>query len=126
MISSICARNGKAAHNTATGESNRSDGTGATWDRYSKNDEYSSAWLRVSQGLADKAKEEFVTRLAKYLSINDSSTLNALIEQASSFGFSTEKDVSQYSELAVVHGARIERPELQAILSKPDMPTGRR
>ncbi|MDN6320432.1 MAG: DUF4123 domain-containing protein [Marinobacter sp.] len=75
------------------------------------------------QGLADKAREEFVTRLATYLSINDSPKLNALIQQASSFGFSTEKDVSQYAELAVVHGPRIKHPELQAILSKSDMPT---
>lgn len=76
------------------------------------------------EGLADKAKEEFVTRLAKYLSINDSSKLNGLIHKAGSFGFNTEKDVSQYAELAVVHGARIEHPELQAILSSPDMPAG--
>lgn len=84
-------------------------------------------WFMLSdhhlQGLADKAREEFVARLAKYLSINNSFRLNALIQQASSFGFSTEKDVSQYAELAVVHGTRIEHPELQAILSKPDMPT---
>ncbi|QBM17782.1 hypothetical protein MARI_19030 [Marinobacter sp. JH2] len=78
------------------------------------------------QGLADKTKDEFVTRLAKYLSINDSSKLNGLIQQASSFGLNTEKDVSQYAELAVAHGARIEHPELQAILSKSDIPTGRR
>lgn len=75
------------------------------------------------QGLADKASDEFATRLAKYLSINDSSRLKALIQQASSFGFSTEKDVSRYAELAVVHGTRIEHAEVRAILSKSDMPT---
>jgi|SRR5690554_334260 len=81
---------------------------------------------RHIQALADKAREEFVTRLARYLSISDSSRLNALIQKANSFGFSTEKDVSRYTELAVVHGARIEHPELQTILSKSDMPTGTR
>lgn len=76
--------------------------------------------------LANRAKDEFVTKLARYLSLNDSCRLNALVQQASSFGFRTEKDVSRYAELAVVHGERIKHPELQAILSSSEMPAGMR
>jgi hypothetical protein len=78
------------------------------------------------EALAAMAKDEFVTRLAQYLSLNDASRLNALIQQASSFGFRTEKDVSRFAELAVVHGERIEHPEFQAILSSSEMPAGMR
>lgn len=78
------------------------------------------------EALAAMAREEFVTRLARYLSLNDSCRLNALIQQASSFGFRTERDVSRFAELAVVHGERIEHPELQAILSSTEMPAGMR
>lgn len=76
--------------------------------------------------LAAMAKEDFVTRLAHYLSLNDSRRLNALIQQASSFGFRTERDVSRFAELAVVHGERIEHPEFQAILCSSEMPAGMR
>src|SRR5690554_7456371 len=54
------------------------------------------------EALAAMAKDEFVSRLAQYLSLNDASRLNALIQQANSFGFRTEKDVSRFAELAVV------------------------
>lgn len=78
------------------------------------------------EALAAMAKEEFVTRLSRYLSLKDTCRLNALIQQAGSFGFRTEKDVSRFAELAVVHGERIEHPELQAILSSSEMPAGLR
>src|SRR5690554_507666 len=78
------------------------------------------------EALASMARDEFVAKLARCLSINDASRLNALIQQASSFGFRTEKDVSRFAELAVVHGERIEHPEFQAILSSPEMPAGMR
>ncbi|MEX2474197.1 DUF4123 domain-containing protein [Marinobacter sp.] len=78
------------------------------------------------EALASMAREKFVTQLARYLSLNDSSDINALIQQANSFGFRTEKDVSRYAELAVVHGERIKHPELQAILSNSEGPAGKR
>ena len=78
------------------------------------------------QALAAMTREGFVSRLARYLSLNDASRLNALIQQASSFGFRTEKEVSRFAELAVVHGERIEYPEFQAILSNSEMSAGKR
>lgn len=78
------------------------------------------------EALAAMAREEFATRLARYLCLNDTSRVNALIQQASSFGFRTEKEVSRFAELAVVHGERIEHPELQAILSSTEIPAGMR
>ncbi|OZB06709.1 MAG: hypothetical protein B7X58_13635 [Marinobacter sp. 34-60-7] len=72
------------------------------------------------------ARADFVSRLARYLSVNDPVRLEALIQQANSFGFRTEKDVSRYAELAVVHGNRIKDSELQALLSSTEIPAVKR
>lgn len=78
------------------------------------------------EALSAEAKEEFVDKLGQYLGIHDRTNLNHLIREANSLGFRTEKDVSRYAELAVAHGERIKRPELQAILSTPELSAGMR
>ncbi|WP_273209474.1 DUF4123 domain-containing protein [Marinobacter subterrani] len=76
--------------------------------------------------LSDSAKNEFVEKLGRFLAMNDPVRLYRLIEDANSQGFRTEKEVSRYAELALVHGERIKRLESQAILSNPEQSTGAR
>ena len=87
-------------------------------------------WLVLSEqhiaALSDGAREDFVGKLARFLGMDDRRELNRLIGEANSLGFRTERDVSRYAELAMVHGNRIKHPESQAILSSPDLSTGAR
>ncbi len=76
--------------------------------------------------MTGRARDEFIARLARYLSLNDPGRIDTLIQQANSLGFRTEKDVSRYAELTVVHGERINHPELHAVLSSREMPTALR
>ena len=87
-------------------------------------------WFLLSdqhlEALSARAREEFIGKLSQYLGIDDRAKLNDLMREAHSFGLRTEKDVSRYAELAVVHGEGIKRPELQAILSTPELSAGMR
>ncbi|MFY3775545.1 DUF4123 domain-containing protein [Marinobacter salsuginis] len=76
--------------------------------------------------LARSAREEFVEKLARFLDIKDQARLEQWIGDATALGFQTEKDVSRYAELAVVHGERLKLAEIQAILSDPELSTGAR
>jgi len=67
------------------------------------------------------AREEFAGKLGRYLGIDDRVKLDNLVREAHSFGFRREKDVSLFAELAVVHGKGIKHPEVQAVLSTPEM-----
>lgn len=82
-------------------------------------------WFLLSEqhlaALSDSARSEFVEKLGRFLAMNDPVRLNRLIENANSLGFRTEKEVSRYAELELVHGDRIKRPESQAILSNPEL-----
>lgn len=78
------------------------------------------------EALSAGARDEFVVKLARYLGVEDRVKLHDLIRDANSLGFRTEKDVSRYAELAVVHGERIKHPEFQAILSSSDLSAGMR
>ncbi|MFO7528607.1 MAG: DUF4123 domain-containing protein [Marinobacter sp.] len=82
-------------------------------------------WFVLSEqhmvALSDGAKDEFVEKLGRFLGLDNRIRLNRLIEDANSLGFRTEKDVSQYAELAMVHGDRIKHPQSQAILSNPEL-----
>ncbi|MBD3640435.1 MAG: DUF4123 domain-containing protein [Marinobacter sp.] len=82
-------------------------------------------WFVLSEqhmaALSGGAKDEFVEKLGRFLGLDDLTKLNRLIEDADSLGFRTERDVSQYAELAVVHGDRIKHPQSQAMLSNPKL-----
>jgi hypothetical protein len=64
------------------------------------------------------AKDEFTGRLGKYLGVDDRALLDGLIREANAHGFRTEKDVSRYAELSLVHGERLNSAEIEEILSK--------
>ena len=76
---------------------------------------------RHLEALAEDAREEFLGRLGRFLSINDRPRLARLLQEANELGLCSEKDVSRYAELAVVHADRIRLPECRAILSNPDL-----
>ncbi|MDX1597441.1 MAG: DUF4123 domain-containing protein [Marinobacter sp.] len=78
------------------------------------------------EALSVEAREEFVGKLGQYLGIDDRANLNELIREADALGFRTEKHVSRYAELAVIHGEGIKHPELRAILSTSELSTGMR
>ena len=67
--------------------------------------------------LSQSARHEFVEKLGRFLDITDRARLEQLINEATALGFRTEKEVSRYSELAVVHGERIKLAEIRTILS---------
>lgn len=81
---------------------------------------------RHLEALAEDAREEFLGRLGRFLSINDQPRLARLLQEANGLGFRSEKDVSRYAELAVTHGNRIRLPECQAILSNLSLPSAAR
>ncbi len=87
-------------------------------------------WFVLAQqhieALSAAAREEFVGKLGRYLGVEDQAKLNNLMREANALGFRTEKDVSRYAELAVVHGERIRHPELQTVLSRPDLTASKR
>ncbi|MGF2736204.1 DUF4123 domain-containing protein [Marinobacter sp. DUT-1] len=87
-------------------------------------------WFVLSEqhiaALSVGARDEFVEKLARFLGMDDRTRLNLWIEDANSLGFRTEKDVSQYAELTLVHGDRIKHPESQIILSNHQLSTGSR
>lgn len=87
-------------------------------------------WFVLAQqhieALTAAARKEFVGKLGRYLGIEDQAKLNNLMREASALGFRTEKDVSRYAELAVVHGERIRDPELQTVLARPDLKASKR
>ncbi|MEQ5817218.1 DUF4123 domain-containing protein [Marinobacter sp. NFXS11] len=76
--------------------------------------------------LARSAREEFVEKLGRFLDIKDQARLEQWIGDATALGFQTEKDVSRYAELALVHGERLKLAEIQAILSDPELSIGAR
>jgi len=76
--------------------------------------------------LSENARDEFVEKLGRFLDTKDQARLEQWIGEATALGFQTEKDVSRYAELAVVHGERIKLAEIQAILSDPELSTGAR
>ncbi|MCL7945940.1 DUF4123 domain-containing protein [Marinobacter sp. ATCH36] len=73
------------------------------------------------EALSSGARDEFVGKLGRFLGVEDRVKLTDLIREANSLGFRTEKDVSRYAELVVVHGERVRHPELQAILSNSEL-----
>ena len=91
---------------------------------------FDEGWFLLSEqhlaALSDSARSDFVEKLGRFLAMDDPVRLNRLIEDASALGFRTEKDVSRYAELAVVHGSRIKRPESQSILSDSEQSAGSR
>lgn len=82
-------------------------------------------WFVLAQqhleALSTGARDEFVGKLGRYLGVDDREKLKELICAANAHGFRTEKDVSRYAELALVHGERIAKPEIQEILSRSDL-----
>jgi len=78
------------------------------------------------EALSVEARAEFVGKLGQYLGIDDRANIHDLIREADALGFWTEKDVSRYAELAVIHGEGIKHPELRAILSTSELSTGMR
>jgi hypothetical protein len=71
--------------------------------------------------LSQSARHEFVEKLGRFLNITDRARLEQLINEATALGFRTEKEVSRYSELAVVHGERIKLAEIRTILSDSEV-----
>jgi hypothetical protein len=102
-----------------------------SWSRYSSEASQPAktasdeGWLLLSEqhlaALSDNARSEFVEKLGLFLGMDDQVRLDRLIEDANSLGFRTEKEVSRYAELALVHGNRVKRPESQAILSNHEL-----
>jgi hypothetical protein len=76
--------------------------------------------------LSQSAREEFVEKLGRFLDIKDQARLEQWIGEATALGFQTEKDVSRYAELAVVHGERLGLSEIRAILSDHELSLGAR
>jgi len=96
----------------------KADGTG----RYREASD--EGWLVLTEhhldALSAAARDEFINKLARFLGVEDDGRLNDLVREARELGIRTEKDVSRYAELAVVYGARVKNPEIQAILSAPE------
>jgi hypothetical protein len=76
--------------------------------------------------LSQRAREEFIEKLGRFLEIKDRAWLEQWVNEATVLGFRTEKDVTRYAELAVVHGERIRLSEIRAILSDPEISIGAR
>jgi hypothetical protein len=76
--------------------------------------------------LSESARHEFVEKLGRFLDFKDRARLEQWINEASALGFRTEKEVSRYAELAVVHGERIKLAEIRTILSDSEVSTGAR
>lgn len=76
--------------------------------------------------LSQSARHEFIEKLGRFLDITDRARLEQWINEATALGFRTEKDISRYAELAVVHGERIKLAEIRTILSDPELSTGAR
>lgn len=74
--------------------------------------------------LSAGAEDKFVEKLSQFLGVENRARLKDLTQEARLLGFRTEKDVSRYAELVVVHGERIKHPEIQAILSMPEISAG--
>lgn len=85
-------------------------------------------WFALTEqhiaALSAGAKDQFVEKLSRFLGVENQVWLNALIREARLHGFRTEKDVSRYTELVVVHGECIKHPEIQSILSATQMSAG--
>lgn len=107
-----------------------------TWSRFSSDAPQpvktasDEGWFLLSEqhlaAISDGARSEFIEKLGRFLAMDDQVRLNRLIKEANSLGFRTEKEVSRYAELAVVHGDQIKRPESQTILSNLELSAGAR
>ena len=110
----------------SNGELSRFDSDGSQSARKASDE----GWFLLTDthvaSLARSAREEFVDKLGRFLDTKDRARLEQWIGEATALGFQTEKDVSRYAELAVVHGERIKLAEIQAILSDPELSTGAR
>ncbi|WP_111498482.1 DUF4123 domain-containing protein [Marinobacter bohaiensis] len=86
-------------------------------------------WFQLTRKHIDQIngakKEGYLKKLAAHLRMKPDeqsfSTLNAIVQQAETHAFSTEKDIARYTEMAIQHGERLKAPECQSLLANNEL-----